>query len=102
VQVAPEDVDSQQQQQQQQQRFVRLAIEVDGPQHFRWPDRQPTGSTLYRSRVLTKRDYVVVTVSYYEWREWCETGVQKELLLQRIEQQVLKQQQSKHAVSANV
>jgi hypothetical protein len=47
---------------------VPVAIEVDGPHHFRRPDQQPTGSTLWRNRALAARGYVVVSVPYWEWR----------------------------------
>jgi hypothetical protein len=46
---------------------VRVAIEVDGPQHFRQPDLQPTGTTQWRNRSLAARGYVVVSVPYWEW-----------------------------------
>jgi hypothetical protein len=66
---------------------IRLAVEVDGPQHFRWPDRESTGSTLYRNRVLRKRGYVVVSVSFHDWKGWCAAGEQQEQLLELIQQQ---------------
>jgi hypothetical protein len=48
---------------------VQLAVEADGPSHFRWPDsdRGLMGSTLYRNRALSARGYTVVSVPYYEW-----------------------------------
>lgn len=49
------------------QQGVQLAIEVDGPSHFRLPDLASTGSTLFRNRQLAARGYVVVVVPYFEW-----------------------------------
>ena len=46
---------------------VKVAIEVDGPQHFRQPDLQPTGPTQWRNRSLAARGYVVVSVPTWEW-----------------------------------
>ena len=46
---------------------VQVAIEFDGPSHFRQPDLQPTGSTQWRNRSLAARGYVVVSVPYWEW-----------------------------------
>ena len=46
---------------------VRVAIEFDGPYHFRQPDLQPTGPTQCRNRSLAARGYVVVSVPYWEW-----------------------------------
>jgi hypothetical protein len=49
---------------------VQLAVEADGPSHFRWPDssdRGLMGSTLFRNRALSARGYTVVSVPYYEW-----------------------------------
>jgi hypothetical protein len=46
---------------------ARLAIEVDGPAHFRQPDRRPTGTTLFRNAQLAARGYVVVPVAHFAW-----------------------------------
>jgi hypothetical protein len=46
---------------------VRLAVEVDGPTHFLWPDRRLNGRTQHRNRVLAARGYAVVGVPYFEW-----------------------------------
>ena len=46
---------------------VKVAVEVDGFQHFRQPDLQPTGPTQWRNRSLAVRGYVVVSVPYWEW-----------------------------------
>jgi hypothetical protein len=45
----------------------KIAIEVDGPQHFRQPDLLPTGTTQWRNRSLAARGYVVVSVPPWEW-----------------------------------
>jgi hypothetical protein len=46
---------------------AQLAIEVDGPAHFRVPDYGLTGTTLFRNRQLAARGYVVVSVPYMGW-----------------------------------
>eukprot|EP00775_Hariotina_reticulata_P001968 gene1967-biopygen3470 len=48
---------------------VQLAVEADGPSHFRWPDsdRGLMGPTLFRNRALSARGYTVVCLPYYEW-----------------------------------
>jgi hypothetical protein len=55
-------------QQQGQQVEHKVAIEVDGPWHWRRPDRQPTGPTQFRNRLLAHRGYTVVTVPYLMWQ----------------------------------
>ena len=47
----------------------QVAIEFDGPRHFRQPDLQPTGPTQWRNRSLAARGYVVVSVPYWDWDE---------------------------------
>uniref|UniRef100_A0A383VGE5 RAP domain-containing protein n=1 Tax=Tetradesmus obliquus TaxID=3088 RepID=A0A383VGE5_TETOB len=61
---------------------------------------QLTCSTLYRSRLLRQRGYAVVSVSYYEWREWCAAGMERQQLLRVIQQQVQHQQQQSAAAAA--
>jgi len=46
---------------------LQLAIEVDGPSHYRLPDMAHTGTTLFRNRQLAARGYVVVSVPYMGW-----------------------------------
>jgi very-short-patch-repair endonuclease len=46
----------------------KVAIEVDGPWHWRRPDLQPTGPTHFRNRLLAHRGYTVVTVPYLKWQ----------------------------------
>jgi hypothetical protein len=52
-----------------------IALEVDGHfSHFRQPDLQPTGTTLWRNRALETRGYVVVSVPYWEWNPLLQGG----------------------------
>lgn len=67
---------------------TKLAFEADGPSHFRRPDRQPTGQTLYRDRALAARGYKVVSVPHFVWTEWQHKNQQQEKLLQLVEQLV--------------
>jgi hypothetical protein len=46
---------------------VLVAVEADGPWHFRQPDGGLMGTTQYRNMVLAVRGYRVVSVPYYEW-----------------------------------
>jgi hypothetical protein len=46
---------------------VLMALEVDGPVHYLWPQRVPTGDTRARNRALQKRGYAVVVVAVDEW-----------------------------------
>jgi hypothetical protein len=46
----------------------RVAIEVDGPWHWRRADMRPTGPSAFRNRLLAHRGYTVVTVPYFEWQ----------------------------------
>ncbi|KAF6259166.1 hypothetical protein COO60DRAFT_1047049 [Scenedesmus sp. NREL 46B-D3] len=48
---------------------VRLAIEVDGPYHFLWPNGRLNGPTQHRNRVLAARGCAVVSVRYTEWAD---------------------------------
>jgi hypothetical protein len=63
----------------------KLAVEADGSHHFRHPDGQLTGSTLYRNRALQARGYIVVSVPYAEWCN-CAPGEQQALLQRLVEQ----------------
>jgi hypothetical protein len=86
---------------------VKLAIEVDGPSHFRLPDMAFTGTTLFRNRQLAARGYVVVSVPYTGWNaavatqrqqqgQWPGGGQQlrggQQQQLQLLQQQGLRQQ----------
>ncbi len=46
----------------------QLAIEVDGPQHFTYPDRLINGMTAFRNKALTARGYTVVSIPWFEWQ----------------------------------
>ncbi|KAF8055279.1 HTATIP2 [Scenedesmus sp. PABB004] len=48
---------------------ARLAVEADGPVHFRTPDAAQTGDTLFRNRALAARGYSLVVVPWFEWAE---------------------------------
>lgn len=52
------------------ERKRKLAIEVDGPFHYRRPDHAPTGPTVVRNMALASAGYVVVTVPWWEWSEF--------------------------------
>jgi len=63
-----------------------LAVEADGPSHFRWPDsdRGVLGSTLYRNRALAARGYTVISVPYYEWNSLGSKAAKQRWLAQQI------------------
>jgi hypothetical protein len=46
---------------------VLVAVEADGPWHFRRPDGGLMGTTQYRNRSLAVRGYRLVSVPYWEW-----------------------------------
>ncbi|KAF8060281.1 tyrosine--tRNA ligase 1 [Scenedesmus sp. PABB004] len=46
---------------------ARLAVEADGPTHFRTPGRGLTGETRFRNRALAARGYALVVVPWFEW-----------------------------------
>jgi hypothetical protein len=46
---------------------VLVAVEADGPTHFRQPDGGLTGPTQYRNRALAVRGYSLVSVPYQKW-----------------------------------
>ena len=76
---------------------VPVAIEVDGPRHFRRPDLQPTGSTLWRNRALAARGYVVVSVPYWEWGKVARGGMQAQVVYldKKVEQGVAEAKEAK-------
>jgi hypothetical protein len=47
---------------------VLVAVEADGPTHFRQPDGGLTGATQYRNRALAVCGYKLVTVPWWAWR----------------------------------
>jgi hypothetical protein len=46
---------------------VLVAVEADGPTHFRQPDARITGPTQYRNKALAVRDYRLVRVPKHVW-----------------------------------
>jgi hypothetical protein len=48
---------------------VLVAVEADGPSHFRRPDGELDGPTQYRNRALAVRGYRVFSVPCYEWHK---------------------------------
>jgi very-short-patch-repair endonuclease len=82
---------------------VRLAIEVDGPYHFVWPDRRLDGRTQHRNRVLAARGYAVVSVPYYEWNDLKGSRERQQYLLQLIEEALKhwKQRHPRHTPAAS-
>ena len=56
---------------------VNLAIEIDGPTHLTCNTLEPTGKTLFKSRMLAATGWDVMSVPINEWDE-CETEDAKE------------------------
>ncbi|KAF6264329.1 hypothetical protein COO60DRAFT_176363 [Scenedesmus sp. NREL 46B-D3] len=48
---------------------VLVAVEADGPSHFRRPDGGLMGGTQYRNRALAVRGYRLVSVPWFEWAQ---------------------------------
>uniref|UniRef100_A0A383WDW8 RAP domain-containing protein n=1 Tax=Tetradesmus obliquus TaxID=3088 RepID=A0A383WDW8_TETOB len=48
---------------------VLVAVEADGPTHFRQPDGGLMGLTMYRNRALAVRGYRLVSVPYQAWNK---------------------------------
>ena len=46
-----------------------VGIEVDGPTHFLYRSRRPSGSTILKRRQLQRAGWRLVAVPYFEWRE---------------------------------
>jgi hypothetical protein len=46
-----------------------VAVEADGPTHFRQPDGELKGRTRYRNRALAVRGYRLVSVPWMDWRK---------------------------------
>jgi hypothetical protein len=66
---------------------VRLAVEVDGPTHFRRPpDNGLMGPTLFRNRALAARGYKVVSVPYFIWWAFTTNEQKQRWLLNEVAQ----------------
>jgi hypothetical protein len=62
---------------------VLVAVEADGPTHFRRPDGGLMGTTQYRNRALAVRGYRLVSVPGHEWRKvWSDEQGQEHYLMQ--------------------
>jgi hypothetical protein len=83
---------------------VLVAVEADGPTHFRRPDRGLMGTTQYRNRALAVRGYRLVSVHWSEWRRLKTADQQEEHLMALFrnagiinqQQEAPQQQQQKH------
>jgi hypothetical protein len=62
---------------------VLVAVEADGPSHFRQPDRALTGLAQYRNRALLQRGYKVIPVPYFDWNELKSAAQQQQYLKQK-------------------
>jgi hypothetical protein len=60
---------------------VLVAVEADGPWHFRQPDGGLMGPTQYRNRALAVRGYRVVSVPWFEWSKLQGKEQQQQYLL---------------------
>jgi hypothetical protein len=66
---------------------VLVAVEADGPTHFRQPDGGLNGPTQYRNRALAVRGYRLVSASWFDWHDIQHNQAQQhEYLLQRFEE----------------
>jgi hypothetical protein len=61
----------------------RIAVEVDGPTHFLFDGRTPTGATLLKRRHLLLLGYHVVALPYFVWGQATQDDA-KEALLTRL------------------
>ena len=64
---------------------VKVAIEVEGPQHYVQPDNTLTGPTLFRNRALAARGYAVISIPYWEWDELHSKAQQQQYLLAKLQ-----------------
>jgi hypothetical protein len=61
---------------------VLVAVEADGPSHFRQPDGGLTGATQYRNRALAVRGYRLVSVPSWGWDEvWKDEQREQQYLM---------------------
>jgi hypothetical protein len=71
---------------------VLVAVEADGPWHFRQPDGELDGPTQYRNRALAVQGYRLVSVPYYDWGKLQGVEQQQQYLPRRL--------QKAHVISA--
>jgi hypothetical protein len=66
----------------------RLAIEVDGPQHFILPENRLDGPTECRNRVLKAQGWTVVSIPYFEFQALPKDQPEQQLeyLRQRVQE----------------
>jgi hypothetical protein len=88
----PRDDHHAHQQQEPQPQPLKVAIEFDGPWHFRRPDRRLTGPTLLRNRLLACRGYVLVPVPFWEWAKCRTSAAQQQYLRAAVERAVKEHQ----------
>uniref|UniRef100_A0A383VJ75 RAP domain-containing protein n=1 Tax=Tetradesmus obliquus TaxID=3088 RepID=A0A383VJ75_TETOB len=65
---------------------VLVAVEADGPTHFREPDGGLMGTTQYRNRALAVRGYRLVSVPWWEWAKLRGDAQRQQYLMQQFEQ----------------
>ena len=63
---------------------VKVAIEVEGPQHYVQPKRTLTGATQSRNRTLAARGYAVISIPYWDWDSLRSTEEQQRYLLTKL------------------
>jgi hypothetical protein len=65
---------------------VLVAVEADGPLHFRQPGKALTGPTQYRNRAIAQRGYKLITVPYFEWDKLKSAAQQQQYLARKIQE----------------
>jgi hypothetical protein len=63
---------------------VLVAVEADGPSHFRQPDGGMTGPTQYRNRALAVQGYRLASVPWYDWHDIQHNSEQQQQYLLRL------------------
>jgi hypothetical protein len=58
----------------------KIAIEVDGPQHFARNVREPLGYTLLRQRLLKQKGWDVVSIPHWEWERLSSPAEKRDYL----------------------
>jgi hypothetical protein len=64
---------------------VKVAIEVEGPQHYVQPKGTLSGTTLSRNRALAARGYAVISIPYWKWNSLRSTEEQQQYLLTELQ-----------------